>query len=53
VARSFIRTRAPKHHDRPMTVILSTAGLEHVIYPLDTALGGAVLGMNDSQPHPP
>lgn len=31
---------------RAMTVIMSTASLEHVVYPLDKALAGAVLGMN-------
>jgi len=30
---------------RTMTVIMSTASLEHAVYPLDKALVGAVLGM--------
>lgn len=29
-----------------MAVIVSTVGLEHVVYPLDKALGAAVLGMD-------
>lgn len=29
-----------------MTVVMSTASLEHAVYPLDRALAGAVLGMD-------
>src|SRR6266511_3818401 len=29
-----------------MTVVMSTASLEHAVYPLDKALAGAVLGMD-------
>jgi len=31
---------------KKMTVIMSTADLEHVVYPLDKALAGALLGMD-------
>lgn len=44
--RVLIRKGEAKRNDRTMTVILSTANLEHAIYPLDKALAGAVLGMN-------
>lgn len=43
--RSLIRKGESNTSDRTMTVIISTAGLEHVVYPLDKALAGAVLGM--------
>lgn len=38
--------REPVRNARAMTVIMSTASLEHAVYPLDKALAGAVLGMN-------
>lgn len=44
-ARSLVRKGDPERSDRTMTVILSTANLEHAVYPLDKALAGAVLGM--------
>jgi len=44
-ARVVIRKAAPARNDRTMTVIMSTASLEHAMYPLDKALAGAVLGM--------
>jgi predicted peroxiredoxin/TusA-related sulfurtransferase len=34
-----------KKNDHKMTVVISTASLEKVLFPLDKALGGAVLGM--------
>jgi predicted peroxiredoxin/TusA-related sulfurtransferase len=45
-ALSLIRKGEPRRSGRSMTVIVSTAGLEHVIYPLDKALAAAVLGMD-------
>ncbi len=45
-ARVLIRKAEPKRSDRVMTVIMSTASLEHAVYPLDKALAGAVLGMD-------
>ena len=45
-ARLLIRKGEPVRNDRTMTVIMSTASLEHVVYPLDKALAGAVLGMD-------
>ena len=42
----LIRKAEPKRNDRTMTVIMSTASLEHTVYPLDKALAGAVLGMD-------
>jgi predicted peroxiredoxin/TusA-related sulfurtransferase len=45
-ARLLIRKGEPKHNGRKMTVIMSTASLEHAVYPLDKALAGAVLGMD-------
>ncbi len=46
-ARVLIRKgREPVRNARAMTVIMSTASLEHAVYPLDKALAGAVLGMN-------
>ena len=44
-ARVVIRKAEPARNDRTMTVIMSTASLEHAMYPLDKALAGAVLGM--------
>lgn len=32
--------------EKTMTVIMSTADLEHLVYPLDKTLAGALLGMN-------
>jgi predicted peroxiredoxin len=34
-----------KRNDKVMTVVVSTAGLEEVVYCFDRAIGGAVLGM--------
>ena len=45
VARVLICKGEPARNDRTMTVIMSTARLEHAVYPLDKALAGAVLGM--------
>ncbi len=45
-AQVLIRKEEPKRDDRVMTVIMSTASLEHAVYPLDKALAGAVLGMD-------
>lgn len=47
-ARVLIRKGEPVHSDKRMTVVMSTANLEHAVYPLDKALAGAVLGMNVS-----
>jgi predicted peroxiredoxin/TusA-related sulfurtransferase len=44
-ARLLIRKGEPVRSDKTMTVIMSTANLEHAMYPLDKALAGAVLGM--------
>jgi TusA-related sulfurtransferase/predicted peroxiredoxin len=44
--RSLIRKGVPRSNDRSMTVIVSTASLEDVVYPLDKALAAAVLGMD-------
>lgn len=44
--RSVVRKGEPRTNDRSMTVIVSTAGLEHVVFPLDKALAAAVLGMD-------
>ena len=44
-ARVLIRKAEPARNARTMTVIMSTASLEHAMYPLDKALAGAVLGM--------
>ncbi len=43
--RLLIRKGEPVRNDRTMTVVMSTASLEHAVYPLDKALAGAVLGM--------
>jgi predicted peroxiredoxin len=45
-ARTLIRKGDPVLSGKSMTVIMSTASLEHVVYPLDKALAGAVLGMD-------
>jgi predicted peroxiredoxin len=45
LARVLVRKREPRHNSRTMTVVMSTASLEHAVYPLDKALGAAVLGM--------
>jgi TusA-related sulfurtransferase/predicted peroxiredoxin len=45
-ARVLIRKGEPVRNARTMTVIMSTASLEHAVYPLDKALAGAVLGMD-------
>jgi predicted peroxiredoxin/TusA-related sulfurtransferase len=45
-ALSLIRKGEPRRSGRSMTVIVSTASLEHVVYPLDKALAAAVLGMD-------
>jgi TusA-related sulfurtransferase len=45
-ARVLIRKGEPVRNDKTMTVIMSTASLEHAMYPLDKALAGAVLGMD-------
>jgi predicted peroxiredoxin/TusA-related sulfurtransferase len=42
---SLIQKGELKKNDNKMTVILSTASLVHVLFPLDKALAGAVLGM--------
>jgi len=42
---SLVRKGAPQASGRTMTVIFSTAALEHVVFPFDKALAGAVLGM--------
>jgi predicted peroxiredoxin/TusA-related sulfurtransferase len=42
---SLIQKGEPKKYDHKMTVIISTASLVHVLFPLDKALAGAVLGM--------
>jgi TusA-related sulfurtransferase/predicted peroxiredoxin len=47
-ARVLIRKGEPVRNDRAMAVIMSTASLEAVVYPLDKALAGAVLGMGVS-----
>ena len=46
LARSLVRKGEPVANSHKMTVVLSTASLEHVVYPLDKALAGAVLGMD-------
>ena len=43
--RSRIRKGEPKPRDRTMTVIISTASLEHVLFPLEKAVAAAVLGI--------
>ena len=45
-ARVLIRKGEPARTDRTMTVIVSTASLEHAVFPLEKALAGAVLGMD-------
>src|SRR3974390_814017 len=45
-ARVLIRKGEPARPDRTMTVIVSTASLEHAVFPLEKALAGAVLGMD-------
>jgi predicted peroxiredoxin/TusA-related sulfurtransferase len=45
-ARLLIRKTEPRRSSQTMTVIMSTASLEHAVYPLDKALAGAVLGMD-------
>ena len=45
-ARVLILKAEPARIGQTMTVIMSTASLEHVVYPLDKALAGAVLGMD-------
>ena len=45
-ARVLIRKGEPVRNGRTMTVIMSTASLEHAILPLEKALAGAVLGMD-------
>jgi predicted peroxiredoxin/TusA-related sulfurtransferase len=44
-ARLLIGKAEPKRSGQVMTVIMSTASLEHAVYPLDKALAAAVLGM--------
>ena len=44
-ARSLIRKGEPKRRDRTMTAIISTASLEHVLFPLEKAVAAAVLGV--------
>lgn len=44
--RVLLRKGEPVRSDKTMTVIMSTASLEHAVYPLDKALAGAVLGMD-------
>jgi predicted peroxiredoxin/TusA-related sulfurtransferase len=44
--RILMRKGEPRRIERSMTVILSTAGLSDVVYPLDKALAAAVLGMD-------
>jgi predicted peroxiredoxin/TusA-related sulfurtransferase len=39
------RGETPGTTQKSMTVIITTADLEHVVYPLDKALAGALLGM--------
>ncbi len=43
--RVLLRKGEPVRSDKTMTVIMSTASLEHAVFPLDKALAGAVLGM--------
>ena len=45
-ARLLIGKGEPARNDKTMTVIMSTASLDHAIYPLDKALAGAVLAMD-------
>ena len=45
-ARLLIRKGELARNDQTMTVVISTASLEHAVYPLDKALAGAVLGLN-------
>ena len=45
LAHSLVRKGEPVANSHKMTVVISTASLEHVVYPLDKALAGAVLGM--------
>ena len=44
--RSLLRKGQHRRSGRSMTVIVSTAGLAEVVYPLDKALAAAVLGMD-------
>jgi TusA-related sulfurtransferase/predicted peroxiredoxin len=44
--RCLIQKGEPKTNNRRMTVIISTANLDYVVYPLDKALAGVVLGMD-------
>ena len=44
--RVLIGKGEPARSDKTMTVIMSTASLDHVILPLEKALAGAVLGMD-------
>lgn len=43
-AQVLIRQEEPVPNDRSMTVIMSTASLEHAVYPLDEALAGGCPG---------
>ncbi len=43
--RCLIQKGEEKRNDKTMTVIICTADLEDLAYPLDKALGGVVLGM--------
>lgn len=45
LALSLVRKGEPRANDRTMTVVISTASLEHVVFPFDKAIAGAVLGM--------
>jgi predicted peroxiredoxin len=40
-----IRKGAPKRSESTITVVISTANLEHAVFPLEKAVAGAVLGM--------
>jgi predicted peroxiredoxin/TusA-related sulfurtransferase len=44
-ARLVIRKGAPKRSESTITVVISTANLEHAVFPLEKAVAGAVLGM--------
>ncbi len=45
LAHSLVRKGEPVANSHKMTVVISTASLDHVVYPLDKALAGMVLGM--------
>lgn len=43
--RCLIQKGERKRNDKVMTVVISTANLEDIVYPFDKAIGSAVLGM--------